>query len=461
MGETLTERLSGRRILVVEDEGIVAWALEDMLADMGCAVVGPAARVNQALAMIDDESIDAVVLDLNLNGQMSYPVADVLASRGVPFVFLTGYHKSSMPEKYFDFPMMQKPLDRSKLGDVLTQLLTPGSPPPSAQAAGSSVWDTNRLRIATDAAGVALYSWNVDTDQIDMDARAHGLWGVPAGAVTFEDLSAHIHPEDLDRVRAAFAATRDVMGAYEIDFRILHNNEVRWVSARGRGDDQGIVGRIMFGVFLDVTERKLAEEAREMIAGEMKHRVKNLFSLASALTKISERSTTTSVEMSQDLTQRLIALSLAHDLVRPVLSEPKKAARLSDLLAVLFKPYAEKRGIGDCVTISVPELLVGEASATTLALVVHELATNSIKYGALSVPTGTLAVSGIAHDGSLTLTWSEKGGPTVTAPKGSAGFGTQLIMKSISGQLGGTIAFDWRIDGIIVTLSMSIARLGG
>jgi two-component sensor histidine kinase len=89
------------------------------------------------------------------------------------------------------------------------------------------------------------------------------------------------------------------------------------------------------------------------------------------------------------------------------------------------------------------------------------LATNSIKYGALSVPTGTLAVSGIAHDGSLTLTWSEKGGPTVTAPKGSAGFGTQLIMKSISGQLGGTIAFDWRIDGIIVTLSMSIARLGG
>jgi len=94
----LTEGLSGRRILVVEDEVIVAWALEDMLANMGCAVVGPAARVNQALAMIDDESIDAVVLDLNLNGQMSYQVADVLASRGVPFVFLTGYHKSSIPE---------------------------------------------------------------------------------------------------------------------------------------------------------------------------------------------------------------------------------------------------------------------------------------------------------------------------------------------------------------------------
>jgi two-component sensor histidine kinase/PAS domain-containing protein len=461
VGEALNNRLSGQRILVVEDEGIVAWALEDMLADMGCAVVGTAARVNQALAMIDDESIDAVVLDLNLNGQMSYPVADVLASRGMPFVFLTGYHKSSIPEAYVRFPMMQKPLDRSRLGDALTQLLTPGFPSPSAPTTDSSVWDTNRLRIATDAAGVGLWSWNVDRDQIDLDARAHSLWDVPAGSVTFEDLSAQIHPEDLDRVRAAFAAMREVLGAYEVDFRILHTNEVRWVSTRGRGDDRGIVGRIMFGVFLDVTERKLAEEAREMLADEMGHRVKNFFALASALTRISERSTSTSAEMFRDLTQRLTALSLAHDLIRPVLSEPRKAARLSDLLAVLLRPYAQKRGVGDCVRVSVPELLVGEASATTLALVVHELATNSIKYGALSMPTGTIAVSGIDHDGSLSIIWLEQGGPTVTAPKGGAGFGTQLIIKSISGQLGGTIAFDWRSDGIIVTLSISIARLGG
>ena len=233
------------------------------------------------------------------------------------------------------------------------------------------------------------------------------------------------------------------------------------MSARGRGADQGIVGRIMFGVFPDVTERKLAEEAREMVAGEMTHRVESPFAIASALTLISDRSTATSVDMSRDLTQRLTALSLAHDLVRPILSEPKKEARLSDLLAVLFRPYAEKRGIGDCISVSVPELLVGEASATILALIVHELATNSIKYGALSLPTGTLAVSGIAHDGSLTITWSEQGGPTVTAPKGRVGFGAQLIIKSIFTQLGGTIAFDCRIDGVVVTLSMSIARLGG
>lgn len=93
--------------------------------------------------------------------------------------------------------------------------------------------------------------------------------GVPKsnGLVTFEGLSARIHPQDLDRVRAAFAATRDMLGAYEIDFRILHGDEVRWISARGRGEDQGIVGRIMFAIFLDVSQRKLAEEARESACG--------------------------------------------------------------------------------------------------------------------------------------------------------------------------------------------------
>jgi PAS domain-containing protein len=95
---------------------------------------------------------------------------------------------------------------------------------------GPPVWDTNRLRIATDAAGIALWAWNVDTDEIALDERAHGLWGVAANSrrVTFEDLSARIHPEDLDRVRAAFTATRDIVGAYEIDFRIMLDDDIRW-----------------------------------------------------------------------------------------------------------------------------------------------------------------------------------------------------------------------------------------
>ncbi len=327
---------------------------------------------------------------------------------------------------------------------------------------GSSalVWDADRLRIATDAAGVALWSWNVDTDEIAMDERAHCLWGLPkCGRVTFEDLSACIHPKDLDRVRIALEATRATLGAYEIDFRILHRAEVRWVSARGQGDDADIVGRIMFGVFLDVTERKQAEEAREMVAGEMSHRVKNLFAIASALTTITARSATTTTEMARDLTQRLAALGRAHDLVRPLPGQSEsKGARLGDLLAILLAPYDDK-AVGGRVSISVPDVRVGETSATTLALVVHELATNSVKYGALSATNGTLDVLCTADNGEVAIVWTERGGPPVTAPTGPAGFGSKLVIQSMSGQFGGSIAVDWPTEGAVVTLRMSKARL--
>jgi two-component sensor histidine kinase len=240
----------------------------------------------------------------------------------------------------------------------------------------------------------------------------------------------------------------------------MHSDEIRWVSARGRGDDQGIIGRIMFGVFLDVTERKMAEEAREMLANEMSHRVKNLFAVASALTEISSRAATTPKAMAHDLTQRLTALGHAHELVRPALGEQKKATHLGDLLAVLLAAYDDKGAIGDRIRVSVPDVLAGEGSITTLALVVHELATNSIKYGALSKASGTLDVSCTADDSDVVIVWTEKGGPPVAAARGKEGFGSKLVKKSIISQLGGSIAFDWPVEGVIATLRMSKARLG-
>ena len=254
----MTDALAGRRILLVEDEVMVAWALEDMLAALGCAVVGPAARVDQALALIETVDMDAAVLDINLNGEESYPVADALAARGVPFVFSTGYHKSGLRDAYRSLPMLQKPYERSKLSRELAELLAPGRTVEPEPAFVNHVWDANRLRAATDAAGVGLWSWNIDADDFTMDERSHSLWGVGSGRITFEDLSARIHPDDLQKVRVAFTSARKVLGTYETDFRILHSREIRWVSARGMGDDVGAVGRIMFGVFLDVTERMSA-----------------------------------------------------------------------------------------------------------------------------------------------------------------------------------------------------------
>lgn len=324
------------------------------------------------------------------------------------------------------------------------------------------VWDTQRLRIATDAAGVALWCWDVDSDEIELDEKARLLWGLPSdgGVVTFEDLSARIHPQDMDRVRAAFTATREMLGVYEIDFRIMHGRRVRWVSARGRGEDQGIVDRLMFGIFLDVSERKMAEEARELLAAEMSHRVKNLFAIAAALTSIASRSTTTAEEMADDLTKRLTALGRAHELVRPLLSEQRKATQLGELLAILLNAYDDSGVIGDRIRVVVPDVLVGEGSVTTLALVVHELATNSLKYGALSMPSGFLEVTCFAEENDIEIVWTEKGGPPVSMARGEPGFGSELVNMSITEQLGGTITFDWPTEGLIVRLRMSRVRLG-
>jgi two-component sensor histidine kinase len=330
------------------------------------------------------------------------------------------------------------------------------------QSSTPQVWDVNRLRIATDAAGVALWSWNVDSNIIELDEKAHRMWGVPEGdgLVTFESLSTRIHPQDLDRVRAAFTATRDILGGYEIDFRMMYGSEIRWISARGRGEDQGIVGRVMYGIFLDISERKLAEEAREMLASEMSHRVKNLFAIASALTDIAARSADTTQEMAKDLKSRLIALGYAHDLVRPFLNEQKKAAHLDELLGKLLDAYDDKGITGERIHVAVPDILVGEGSITTLALVVHELATNAVKYGALSRATGTLDISCTTDASHVVVVWTEKGGPPVQKAQGQPGFGSKLVNRSITDQLGGSIDFEWQPEGLIATLRMSRARLG-
>ncbi|MGZ8300429.1 MAG: HWE histidine kinase domain-containing protein, partial [Rhodoplanes sp.] len=201
-------------------------------------------------------------------------------------------------------------------------------------------WPSAELLRGFEAAGLALWTWNVDDDSFTMDEKGFALWGLPwKEHLTFEDLSRHIHPADRDRVRAAFTATRGVIGSYETDFRIVLGDEVRWISSRGRGDDNGIHHRRMSGIFLDVTGRKQAEEGHELLAGEMSHRVKNLLAIATGLTHITSRSTTTTTEMANELTQRLTALGRAHDLVRPLPGNQGSAALLGDLLSVLLAPY--------------------------------------------------------------------------------------------------------------------------
>lgn len=317
------------------------------------------------------------------------------------------------------------------------------------------VWHEHHLRLAVEAACVALWSWHVDNDRFAMDERGFELWGLPwSEEVTFEELSAKIHPADRDRVRAAFTATRSVAGSYEIDFRILLGDDVRWISARGQGADAGIVDGVMFGIFLDVTGRKQAEEGSELLAGEMSHRVKNLLSIATALTQHTGRSASSVVQMTGELTGRLSALGRAHDVVRPLPGEQGKAALLGDLLSVLLAPYDETAAFSGRIRVAVPRMGIGERTASTLAMVIHELATNSVKYGALSCAEGFLDVSSRTDEDRLYLIWAETGGPLIDGHPELAGFGSRLIARTVSSQLGGDLTYDWQKSGLVVTIAM-------
>jgi CheY-like chemotaxis protein len=111
-----------RRILVVEDEILIGMLLEDMLGDLGYEIAGTAARVEDALVLARESQIDAAILDVNLNGQEVFPVAEILVGRSIPFVFATGYGERALPEAYQRRPTLQKPFEQETLARELARL---------------------------------------------------------------------------------------------------------------------------------------------------------------------------------------------------------------------------------------------------------------------------------------------------------------------------------------------------
>jgi CheY-like chemotaxis protein len=122
MSGSSPDAASSRRVLVVEDEMLIGMLLEDMLTDMGHVVVGVAPRVNDALAAVQKEAFDLAILDVHLNGQAVFPVAEALIERGIPFVFATGYGERGLPDQYRTRPILQKPFARNDLEKILASL---------------------------------------------------------------------------------------------------------------------------------------------------------------------------------------------------------------------------------------------------------------------------------------------------------------------------------------------------
>ena len=115
--------LKGKRVLIVEDEALITMLFEDILSDFDCEIVGPAMNIRQAMDLAGAAEIDAAVLDVNLNGEASFPVAALLRGRGVPLVFSSGYGSSSLPEEWQNRPVLPKPFTSDEVADALAGLI--------------------------------------------------------------------------------------------------------------------------------------------------------------------------------------------------------------------------------------------------------------------------------------------------------------------------------------------------
>jgi PAS domain S-box-containing protein len=250
---------------------------------------------------------------------------------------------------------------------------------------------------------------------------------------------------------------------YELFFRLDGTSfpAEYWVSPiRRDGAHQGAVC-----TFIDITERRRAQEQQDMLLRELSHRIKNLFAITGGMIALSAGSATTPKEYAASLGGRLSALALAHELILPALpgeDGPKpEPTRLDTLLEKILSPYAGKPSSSDSVRVRMdgPPVALGPHTVTTFALIIHELATNAAKYGSLSVAEGRLCITWACDAETLTLKWQETGGPPIAGPPTSEGFGTVLSNNSVRVQLGGALAHQWNGAGLSVELSAPLERL--
>ena len=215
----------------------------------------------------------------------------------------------------------------------------------------------------------------------------------------------------------------------------------------------------------DITEKRKAEEQQQLLIKEMAHRVKNLFAVASGVVALSARSASGVRELASAIRERLGALARAHGLTLPrTAGEAACAAQpttLHTLIRTIMLPYEEDiDGSGSRVAIHGPDVALGVSVVTNLALLLHEFATNAVKYGALSTADGRVDVTSSEEADQIVLIWNERGGPPVRHD-GGEGFGTLLGQATVRGQLGGEISWDWDPVGVTIRLHMARDRLDG
>jgi len=307
-----------------------------------------------------------------------------------------------------------------------------------------------RRSLALAAGHMGSWDWDWINGDWMWDDGQFRIFGLDSKSfvVTPASVQALLHPDDIHELRKAMAQFNTGARSYEAEFRIIRpDGEVRWCvgTAAATVDKAGRVARVS-GVTVDITERKRAEERQNLLAREVDHRAKNALALAQSIVRLTRGETVKAYV--QAVEGRISALARVHTILS---LSSWQGAEIGKLVDEELAPYST----GDQIVFGGSDIQLQPATAQTLALALHELVTNSAKYGALSTLAGRLTIKWEIDRDVLQMVWEERDGPLVEKPT-SRGFGTRSVIAAIESQLGGQADFDWRSEGLICRLSVPL-----
>jgi PAS domain S-box-containing protein len=302
--------------------------------------------------------------------------------------------------------------------------------------------------LALAAGQMGSWEWDAIERRLSWDPGQYSIFGLDPNTFTPTPnaIRTLVHPDDIESVvNALRKLMRDPQTA-RTEFRVRRpDGSVRWcigVAAASR-DDSNNIDRIS-GVTIDITERKLTEDRQVLLAEEVDHRARNVVAVIQSIMRLTRA--TDIGEYLSVVDGRIRALSNAHKL----LSRSRWiGADLGTLAAEEFAPYRSEGA--ERVSSEGPPILLEPSTAQTLALALHELATNAAKYGALSDAKGRVEVGWNLEKRGIVLQWRERDGPPVTPPN-SKGYGTRVVRAGIEDQLGGKVSFNWLPTGLECTM---------
>ena len=310
---------------------------------------------------------------------------------------------------------------------------------------------SEHLRMAVAVGHIGIWELDTVTGEAWRNAQHDQLFGyeAPLANWTYDDFMQHVVEEDRERVDQAYGKALAEKEEWSFECRIRRiDGMIRWISAHGRqlpgkeGQNERLIGHV-----IDITETKRSEEHLRLVTAELNHRLQNIIGTISGLIAMSAREARDSKEVAEALQGRLKALGRTHNLT---FRDRSEAVALVDALETERSTMPD---LADQVVIAVdPALYITAPMAERVMLVVHELATNAVKYGALSVPEGTVRIDAKQNpSGDTEIVWQETGGPTVAEPS-RKGFGSKLIRSALSSD--GKVEQRFEPQGVKCTITL-------